>query len=34
MVPENVKPAEYRQEIQQRIQFYRNVARTHRIVPE
>jgi len=32
MVPENVKPGEYRQEIQQRIQFYRNIAKTHNIV--
>lgn len=34
MVPENVKPAEYRQEIQQRIQFYRNVAKANNIVLE
>jgi hypothetical protein len=33
-VPENVKPAEYRQEIQQRIQFYRNVAKANNIVLE
>lgn len=32
MVPENVKPAEYRQEIQQRIQYYRNIMKTHNIV--
>lgn len=32
MVPENVKPAEYRQEIQQRIQFYRNIVKNHNIV--
>lgn len=32
MVPENVKPAEYRQEIQQRIQFYKNIVKTHKIV--
>jgi len=32
MVPETVKPADYRQEIQQRIQFYRNVVKTHNIV--
>ncbi len=32
MVPENVKPAEYRQEIQQRIQFYQNIVKTHKIV--
>ncbi|WP_139351916.1 tripartite tricarboxylate transporter substrate binding protein [Polaromonas sp. A23] len=31
MVPEDVKPAEYRQEIQQRIQFYRNIVKTHKI---
>lgn len=34
MVPENVKPMEYRQEIQQRIHFYRNVVKTHKIVLE
>jgi tripartite-type tricarboxylate transporter receptor subunit TctC len=34
MVPENVKPAEYRQEIQQRIHFYRNIAKAHKIVLE
>jgi len=34
MVPENVKPAEYRLEIQQRIQFYRNVAKANNIVLE
>lgn len=34
MVPENVKPAEYRQEIQQRIQFYRGIAKAHNIVLE
>jgi tripartite-type tricarboxylate transporter receptor subunit TctC len=34
MVPENVRPAEYRQEIQQRIQFYRNIVKTHKIVLE
>ena len=34
MVPENVKPAEYRQEIQQRIQFYRHVAKANNIVLE
>ncbi len=34
MVPENVKPAEYRQEIQQRIQFYRRIAKSHNIVME
>lgn len=32
MVPEDVKPAEYRKEIQQRIQFYRNIVKTHNIV--
>jgi len=34
MVPENVRPAEYRQEIQQRIQFYRNIVKAHKIVLE
>lgn len=34
MVPENVKPAEYRQEIQQRISFYRNIAKANNIVLE
>ena len=34
MVPENVKPAAYRQEIQQRIQFYRGIAKAHNIVLE
>lgn len=34
MVPENVKPAQYRQEIQQRINFYRNVAKANNIVLE
>ena len=34
MVPENVRPAEYRQEIQQRIQFYRNLVKSHKIVLE
>ena len=34
MVPENVKPIEYRQEIQQRIQFYRKIAKTNNIVLE
>lgn len=34
MVPENVKPADYRQEIQQRIQFYRNIAKANNIVLE
>jgi tripartite-type tricarboxylate transporter receptor subunit TctC len=32
MVPEDVKPAEYRKEIQQRIQFFRNIVKTHNIV--
>ncbi len=31
MVPENLKPAEYRLEIQKRIQFYREIARANRI---
>lgn len=34
MVPENLRPAEYRQEILQRIQFYRNIVKTHKIVLE
>ena len=32
MVPENVTPAEYRREIQQRIEFYRNIVKTNKIV--
>lgn len=32
IVPENVRPAEYRLEIQQRIQFYRNVAKANKVV--
>lgn len=34
MVPENVKPAEYRMEIQQRIRFYQEIARANKIVLE
>lgn len=34
MVPENVKPAEYRQQIRRRIQFFQNFAKTHKIVLE
>lgn len=34
MVPENVRPAEYRQEIIQRIQFYRRIAQANRITLE
>jgi tripartite-type tricarboxylate transporter receptor subunit TctC len=34
MVPEDVKPAEYRREIQQRIQFYRSIAKANKIVLE
>jgi len=34
MIPENVKPGEYRQEILQRIQFYRNIAKANNIVLE
>jgi tripartite-type tricarboxylate transporter receptor subunit TctC len=34
MVPENVKPAEYRLEIQQRIRFYQEIARANKIVLE
>ncbi|MBM3397180.1 MAG: ABC transporter substrate-binding protein, partial [Betaproteobacteria bacterium] len=32
IVPENLTPAQYRQEIQDRIQFYRNLAKTNNIV--
>lgn len=32
MVPENVKPAEYRVEIQQRIKFYQEIAKANKIV--
>lgn len=32
MVPENVKPAEYRLEIQQRIKFYQEIAKANKIV--
>lgn len=32
MIPENVKPAEYRREMQQRIQFYRDIAKANKIV--
>ncbi|RZJ15655.1 MAG: tripartite tricarboxylate transporter substrate binding protein [Acidovorax sp.] len=31
MLPETVKPAEFRKEIQQRIQFYKNIVKTHKI---
>lgn len=34
MIPEDVKPAEYRREIQQRIQFYRDIAKRNKIVLE
>jgi len=34
MVPENVKPAEYRLEIQQRIKFFKEVAAANKIVLE
>ena len=34
IVPEDVKPADYRKEIQQRIQFYKNVATANKIVLE
>jgi tripartite-type tricarboxylate transporter receptor subunit TctC len=34
MLPEAMKPAEFRQEIQQRIQFYRNIVKTHKIALE
>jgi len=32
MLPENVRPAEYRQEVIQRIQFFKNVAQSNKIV--
>lgn len=32
MIPEDVKPTEYRREIQQRIQFYRDIAKANKIV--
>ena len=32
MLPENVRPAEYRQEVIQRIQFFKNVAQANKIV--
>ena len=31
MVPEAMKPAEFRKEVQQRIQFYRDIVKKHRI---
>lgn len=31
IIPEDVKPAEYRREIQQRIQFYRDIAKANKI---
>lgn len=34
MVPENVRPAEYRLEIQQRIQFFQKMAKEHKIALE
>ena len=34
MLPEPITPAQYRQEIAQRIAYFRDVARTHRIVLE
>ncbi len=34
MVPENLTPADYRREIQQRIEFYRNIVKTNKIVLE
>ena len=34
MIPEDLKPAEYRREIQQRIQFYRDIAKRNKIVLE
>lgn len=34
MVPENVRPAEYRLEIQQRIQFFKKMAKEHKIALE
>ena len=32
LLPENVRPAEYRQEVIQRIQFFKNVAQANKIV--
>ena len=32
MIPENVTPADYRREIQQRIQFYRDIVKSNKIV--
>lgn len=32
IVPENVRPADYRLEIQQRIQFYRDIAKANKVV--
>jgi hypothetical protein len=32
MLPENVRPAEYRQEVIQRIQFFRGIAQANKIV--
>jgi tripartite-type tricarboxylate transporter receptor subunit TctC len=32
MLPENVRPSEYRQEVIQRIQFFKNVAQANKIV--
>lgn len=34
MLPEAITPAQYRQEISQRIQFYKNLVKTHRIALE
>ena len=31
MLPDTVKPAEFRKEIQQRIGFYKNIVKTHKI---
>ena len=32
MIPENLTPGDYRREIQQRIQFYRDIAKSNKIV--
>jgi tripartite-type tricarboxylate transporter receptor subunit TctC len=31
MLPEAVKPVDFRKEIQQRIQFYKSIVKTHKI---
>lgn len=34
MLPEALKPADFHKEVQQRIQFYRNIVKTHKIAVE